>query len=102
MNRSARRIEEYQTYCRQPEDGSDNSSSVKAAKARADQVLDQARLDADIIRREADDYTMESLTMLEIELERLNNQVRNGIRALQDQATVKQRVQQPMEEHSGN
>ena len=79
----------------------DRDSIVEAAQARADQILDQARLDAEIIRQEADDYTMESLTMLEIELERLNNQVRNGIRALQEQAAVKQRVQQPVEEHSG-
>lgn len=80
----------------------DRDSIVEAAQARADQILDQARLDAEIIRQEADDYTMESLTMLEIELERLNNQVRNGIRALQEQAAVKQPVQQPVEEHSGN
>lgn len=80
----------------------DRDSIVEAAQARADQILDQARLDAEVIRQEADDYTMESLTMLEIELERLNNQVRNGIRALQEQATVKPRVQQPVEEHSGN
>lgn len=80
----------------------DRDSIVEAAQARADQILDQARLDVEIIRQEADDYTMESLTMLEIELERLNNQVRNGIRALQEQAAVKQPVQQPVEEHSGN
>lgn len=80
----------------------DRDSIVEAAQARADQILDQARLDAEVIRQEADDYTMESLTMLEIELERLNNQVRNGIRALQEQAAVKQPVQQPVEEHSGN
>lgn len=80
----------------------DRDSIVEAAQARADQILDQARLDAGVIRQEADDYTMESLTMLEIELERLNNQVRNGIRALQEQAAVKQPVQQPVEEHSGN
>ena len=80
----------------------DRDSIVEAAQARADQILDQARLDAEVIRQEADDYTMESLTMLEIELERLNNQVRNGIRALQEQAAVKEPVQQPVEEHSGN
>ena len=80
----------------------DRDSIVEAAQARADQILDQARLDAEVIRQEADDYTMESLTMLEIELERLNNQVRNGIRALQEQAAVKQPIQQPVEEHSGD
>ena len=80
----------------------DRDSIVEAAQARADQVLDQARLDAEMIRQEADDYTLESLTALEIELERLNNQVRNGIRALKEQATVQQRVHQPVEKQSGD
>lgn len=68
----------------------DRDAIVEAAQARADQVLDQAQLDAGVIRNEADDYALESLTALEIELERLNNQVRNGIRALQEQAQVQE------------
>lgn len=76
---------------------------VEAAQARADQVIDQARLDAEIIRQEADEYALESLTALEIELERLNNQVRNGIRALQEQtATHSPNNRQPQEEPSGD
>ncbi|MDH3942882.1 MAG: hypothetical protein OEV06_02155 [Anaerolineae bacterium] len=76
---------------------------VEAAQARADQVVDQARLDGEIIRQEADDYALESLTALEIELERLNNQVRNGIRALQEQAAVQSHNnRQPQEEPSGD
>lgn len=78
----------------------DREAIVEAAQSRADQVISQARIDADIIRQEADDYTLESLTSLEIELERLNNQVRNGIRALQEQSTEHQHNndKQPLEE----
>ena len=78
----------------------DREAIVEAAQSRADQAVSQARIDADIIRQEADDYTLESLTSLEIELERLNNQVRNGIRALQEQSAEHQHNndKQPLEE----
>jgi cell division septum initiation protein DivIVA len=78
----------------------DREAIVEAAQSRADQVVSQARIEADLIRQEADDYTLESLTSLEIELERLNNQVRNGIRALQEQSTEHQHNndKQPLEE----
>ena len=61
---------------------------VEAAQSRAEQVLEQAKLDAEATRREADLYVMEALTALEVEMERLLNQVRNGIRALQHQNAV--------------
>ncbi len=56
---------------------------VESAQARADQIHEQAKLDAEATRREADEYVMEALTNLEIEMERSLNQVRNGLRALQ-------------------
>jgi cell division septum initiation protein DivIVA len=56
---------------------------VKAAQARADQIIEQARLDVDKTRYEADEYVIETLTKLELELDRYLNQVRNGIQALQ-------------------
>ncbi|MBI3158585.1 MAG: ATPase [Chloroflexi bacterium] len=56
---------------------------VEAAQARSEQILEQAKLDAEATRREADEYVLEALTNLEIEMERSLNQVRNGIRALQ-------------------
>ena len=55
---------------------------VQAAQARADQVLAQARADADKTRQDADNYVLETLTRLEIEMDRLLTQVRNGIRTL--------------------
>jgi hypothetical protein len=60
----------------------ERDSIVTAADARASEILRQAELDADATRQEADDYVIESLTNLEMELERVLNQVRNGIRAV--------------------
>ena len=55
---------------------------VEAAQVRADQLLTQARAEAEVIRGEADDYIIESLTALEAELDRLTAQARNGIASL--------------------
>lgn len=66
----------------------ERDSIVDTAHSRAEDVIGQAQVDAEAIRGEADDYALESLTALEIELDRLTNQVRNGILALQQQATA--------------
>jgi F0F1-type ATP synthase membrane subunit b/b' len=58
---------------------------VLEAQRRADLILSQARTDADNIREDADDYVMKSLTQLSAELERISNQVTNGIRVVQDE-----------------
>jgi len=56
---------------------------VQAAQIRAEQILEQAREEVNITRREADDYVLQSLSNFELELERILNQVRNGIKTLQ-------------------
>jgi len=56
---------------------------VEAAQVRADQIIEQSHLDTEATRREADQYVLETLTNLEIEMERVVTQVRNGIRTLQ-------------------
>jgi hypothetical protein len=56
---------------------------VQAAQARADQIIEQARAEGDNTKREADQYVLETLTNLEMELDRTLSQVRNGIRTLQ-------------------
>lgn len=61
----------------------ERDSIVEAAQVRADEILEQAQLDAEATRREADQYVLETLTNLEIEMERVVTQVRNGIRTLQ-------------------
>ena len=60
-------------------------SLVQTAQMRADQILTQARADAEATRRDADDYVVDSLGRMEVELERLLTQVRNGIRSLEQQ-----------------
>ncbi|MGE5374671.1 MAG: hypothetical protein ACM3XO_06395 [Bacteroidota bacterium] len=52
---------------------------------RSDLLLAQARTEAENIRADADDYVMDSLTQLQTELERILNQVRNGVSTLQEE-----------------
>lgn len=58
---------------------------VQAAQSRADQVNVQMRDDIEKERREADEYVLQTLTRLEVELDRYLTQVRNGIRAVKQQ-----------------
>ena len=57
---------------------------MQESHRRAEQILVQARAEADTIRADADDYVIDSLTQLQAELERISNQVNNGIRAVRD------------------
>ncbi len=65
----------------------DRDGIVQAAQARAEQIVAQARVEGEQTKREADDYVMETLTRLEMEMDRSLTQVRNGIRALQTDKT---------------
>ena len=58
---------------------------VQAAQARADQILADTGAEIEQTRQEADRYVIDTLTHLEMELERFLNQVRNGIRTLQEE-----------------
>ena len=60
---------------------------VQAAQARADQLIAQARAEGEKTRQDADTYVLETLTRLEMEMDRLLNQVRNGIHTLQRDTT---------------
>ena len=57
---------------------------VVEAQRRAEQIVSQARADAEATRREADNYVVDALTHLQNELERLSNQVRNGIHTVEE------------------
>jgi cell division septum initiation protein DivIVA len=63
----------------------DRDAIVQAAQARADQIVSQAHADVDNTKGEADQYALDTLTRLEIEMDRVLTQVRNGIRVLQDE-----------------
>ena len=56
---------------------------VQDAKRRAEQIIDQARAEAENIKSGADQYAIDSLAKLEHEVEQLLNQVRNGIQVLE-------------------
>ena len=73
---------------------------VQAAQSRSEQIVAQARIDGEKVRREADEYVLETLTRLEMEMERTLTQVRNGIRAVQSekQAIPQTEEQQAVEE----
>ena len=72
---------------------------VQEAQRRADQILAQARAEAENIRADADDYVAQSLTQLQEELERISNQVNNGIRTVREEqsrrASASSSVSQP-------
>ena len=56
---------------------------IQAAHIKAEQIIKQSTSDISLTKREADDYVLETLSRLEAELERILNQVRNGISAVQ-------------------
>ncbi len=69
---------------------------VQAAQARGEQIVAQARVEVEATKRDADGYVMETLTSLEMEMERILGQVRNGIRSLQtEKAQEKPPEEQP-------
>lgn len=56
---------------------------VQAAQTRSEQIIAQARNEAEKTRLDADDYVLETLTKLEMEVDKYLGQVRNGIKVLQ-------------------
>ena len=61
----------------------ERDSITQSAQVQAEKIIAQAYLDAELIRQEADKYVLETLTRLEIEMDRSLTQIRNGIMALQ-------------------
>jgi cell division septum initiation protein DivIVA len=61
----------------------ERESIVQAAQARASDVGSQEIAKIQQIQQEADNYVLETLTRLEMELDRMITQVRNGISTLQ-------------------
>ncbi|MBK9122371.1 MAG: hypothetical protein IPM16_04505 [Chloroflexi bacterium] len=64
----------------------DNDTSVQAAQARAREVLDRARRDAEQIMNDADAYIVDALRDLEQRLGRMIGEVRNGIAEVEQPA----------------
>jgi hypothetical protein len=70
---------------------------MQEAQRRAELILSQARSDADTVRDDADDYVAKSLAQLQSELERISNQVANGIRVVQDEQERRAAASQPVD-----
>jgi cell division septum initiation protein DivIVA len=67
---------------------------VQAAQARAEQILIQAKAEAQHVRQEADDYVVDTLRRLEMEMDRMLSQVRNGILTLENERQLVQESQE--------
>jgi hypothetical protein len=55
------------------------------AQRKAEQIIAHARAEAENTRGDADEYVINSLMQLQDELERITNQVNNGIQTVQDE-----------------
>lgn len=61
----------------------EDNEIIESAKQRAGEIVNGAHKEAAVTQREADKYILENLTNLEIQMDRLLTQVRNGISTLQ-------------------
>jgi cell division septum initiation protein DivIVA len=64
---------------------------VQEASRRAEQIIEQAQQEAENIREGADQYAHDKLLELEMQLEQILNQVRNGIRLLEEKKEARPR-----------
>jgi hypothetical protein len=72
---------------------SERDSIVQDARKKASQIEAEAELKAKQTQIDADEYVAETLTNLEIALERVLNQVRNGIYVLQEDIQEQEEIQ---------
>ena len=71
---------------------------AQEAARRAELIVAQARTESENIRGDADAYAMNSLSQLQDELERISNQVANGLRVLREEQTRRNSTSQMLEE----
>ena len=53
-----------------------------AAKTKAEEIIAQARAESEKTKKEADEYVLQILTTMDEEIEKISNQVKNGILAI--------------------
>ena len=63
----------------------DRDNIAQMAQHRAEQIIAKAQTDAEKARADADNYVVDTLSNLELNLERTLTQVRNGIRVVQEE-----------------
>jgi len=61
---------------------------IESAKKRAAEIIEEAHKEAAITRSEADKYILDTLAGLEINLDRLLSQIRNGIKAVRNESIL--------------
>ncbi len=76
----------------------DENGIVQEAKHRAEQILEQARMEAEGIKADGDQYALDSLMEFELKVEQLLNQIRNGILVLENKRTPPGAEKKPQEE----
>lgn len=79
------------------EDLIDEQEMVKQAKVRAEFVIEQARIEAQKITHEADEYVVVQLSQLEQRFALTLDEIRNGIQLMQHQEQVAVEVEPEME-----
>jgi len=67
---------------------------VQKAKVIGDEIIQKAREETELIKREADEYAINSLEHLEVELNKILRQVQNGLITLKKEKIVYQNVDQ--------
>lgn len=60
----------------------DDDPITAGAKTRAEEILAQAQMESEKTKRDADDYVLQTLSAMEDELDKITNQVKNGILAI--------------------
>ncbi|MBI5953379.1 MAG: hypothetical protein HY865_17120 [Chloroflexi bacterium] len=63
----------------------DRDIIVQEAQRRAEQILAQARADAEATRVDADNYVLDTLMKVQEQIEKVGNQVSNGVRMMQEE-----------------
>lgn len=58
---------------------------TQEAQRRAEQILTQARAEAEAVRADADNYVLETLMQLQDQIAKLSNQVNNGVHVMQEE-----------------
>jgi predicted nucleic acid-binding Zn-ribbon protein len=61
----------------------DKEQVAQAAQARADQIIAQSRQECEQMKRDADEYVLQTLKDMQDQIEKISNQVNNGIVSLQ-------------------
>jgi len=71
----------------------EKSDVFQAAQAKIDLLAEEARKNASMVQADADRYVVETLQKLQAELDKVSNQVQNGIKVLQAE------ISQPQEDN---